>query len=41
MAKEIGVDDGEMIVSSKGLHLYGYAKDLAKIRTGLKDYWKK
>ena len=40
MAKEIGVDDGEMIVSSKGLHLYGYAKDLAKIRTGLKDYWK-
>jgi thymidylate synthase len=40
MAKEIGVEDGEMIVSSKGLHLYGYAKDLAKIRTGLKDYWK-
>ena len=41
MAKQIGVEDGEMIVSSKGLHLYGYAKDLAKIRTGLKDYWKK
>ena len=32
MAEEIGVDDGEMIVSSKGLHLYGYAEKLAKIR---------
>jgi len=41
MAQQIGVEDGEMIVSSKGLHLYGYAKDLAKLRTGLKDYWKK
>jgi len=41
MARQIGVKDGEMIVSSKGLHLYGYAKDLAKIRTGLKEYWKK
>jgi thymidylate synthase len=40
MAQQIGVEDGEMIVSSKGLHLYGYAKDLAKLRTGLKDYWK-
>ncbi len=40
MAGQIGVEDGEMIVSSKGLHLYGYAKDLAKMRTGLKDYWK-
>ena len=40
MAIQIGVEDGEMIVSSKGLHLYGYAKDLAKIRTGLKEYWK-
>lgn len=40
MAGQIGVVDGEMIVSSKGLHLYGYAKDLAKMRTGLKDYWK-
>jgi len=40
MAGLIGVEDGEMIVSSKGLHLYGYAKDLAKMRTGLKDYWK-
>lgn len=32
MAAEIGVEDGEMIVESKGLHLYGYAEDLAKIR---------
>lgn len=32
MAAEIGVDDGEMIVESKGLHLYGYAEELAKIR---------
>jgi len=32
MAGEIGVDDGEMIVESKGLHLYGYAEDLAKLR---------
>ncbi len=32
MAGEIGIDDGEMIVESKGLHLYGYAEDLAKLR---------
>jgi thymidylate synthase len=32
MAGEIGVNDGEMIVESKGLHLYGYAEDLAKLR---------
>jgi len=32
MAAEIGVTDGEMIVESKGLHLYGYAEDLAKLR---------
>lgn len=32
MADEIGVADGEMIVESKGLHLYGYAEDLAKLR---------
>ena len=29
---ELGVKDGEMIVESKGLHLYGYAEDLAKLR---------
>ena len=27
MADEIGVGDGEMLVSSKGLHVYGYAVD--------------
>lgn len=32
MAGEIGVLDGEMIVESKGLHLYGYAENLAKMR---------
>lgn len=33
MAEEIGVDDGEVIAVSKGLHLYDYAWDLAKLRT--------
>ena len=32
MVSEIGVSDGELIVESKGLHLYGYAEDLAKLR---------
>ena len=32
MAGEIGVADGGMIVESKGLHLYGYAEELAKLR---------
>ena len=32
MASEIGVKQGEFIVESKGLHLYGYAEDLAKMR---------
>jgi thymidylate synthase len=32
MADSIGVKHGEMIVESKGLHLYGYAEDLAKMR---------
>jgi len=32
LSAEIGVEDGEMIVESKGLHLYGYAEDLAKLR---------
>jgi thymidylate synthase len=32
MAGEIGVEPGEMIVESKGLHLYGYAEQLAKLR---------
>ena len=29
-AAEIGVEDGEMIASSKGLHIYDYSFDLAK-----------
>lgn len=32
IAGELAVKDGEMIVESKGLHLYGYAEDLAKLR---------
>jgi thymidylate synthase len=32
MAEEIGVEQGEFIVESKGLHLYGYAEELAKMR---------
>jgi thymidylate synthase len=31
MAKEIGVNDGRIIASSKGLHLYEHCWDLAKI----------
>ena len=30
MASEIGVDDGELIACSKGLHLYDYSWDLAR-----------
>jgi len=33
MADEIGVGDGEIVAVSKGLHLYDYSWDLAKIRT--------
>jgi len=33
MAEEIGVEDGEIIASSKGLHLYDYVWELAKLRT--------
>lgn len=36
MADAIGVEQGDFIVESKGLHLYGYAEDLAKLRTGKK-----
>ena len=32
MADLIGVDMGPMIASSKGLHVYGYAEGLAKLR---------
>ena len=34
MASEIGVEDGEMIISSKGLHIYGHAEEIARIRVG-------
>jgi len=37
MADEIGVKDGEIIAVSKGLHLYEYSWDLAKIRTQKSD----
>lgn len=33
MAQEIGVKDGEIIAASKGLHLYDYIWELAKLRT--------
>jgi len=33
MAGEIGVEDGEIIAASKGLHLYDYIWELAKLRT--------
>jgi thymidylate synthase len=31
MASEIGVDDGELVAMSKGLHLYEYSWELARI----------
>lgn len=34
MSDEIGVEDGEIIASSKGLHLYDYVWELAKLRCG-------
>jgi thymidylate synthase len=33
MSAEIGVEDGEIIASSKGLHLYDYVWELAQLRT--------
>ncbi len=33
MADEIGIKSGPICASSKGLHLYGYVEELAKIRT--------
>lgn len=35
MADEIGVDIGDMIYSSSGLHIYGYTEEIAKIRAGM------
>ena len=37
MADEIGVENGEIIACSKGLHLYEYAWELAKRRTHKND----
>lgn len=34
MAEEIGVEDGEIIACSKGLHLYDYAWQIANMRLG-------
>lgn len=34
MAAEIGVEDGEMVAASKGLHLYNYSWDIANKRLG-------
>lgn len=36
MAAEIGCEDGELIATSKGLHLYDYSWDLAALRTARK-----
>lgn len=33
MGSSIGVEDGEIIASSKGLHIYDYVWELAKMRT--------
>jgi thymidylate synthase len=37
MASSIGVEDGEIIAASKGLHLYDYVWELAKMRTMQRD----
>ena len=37
MSAEIGVEDGEIIASSKGLHLYDYVWELAQLRTMRSD----
>ena len=34
MSAEIGVKDGEIIASSKGLHIYDYVRELAEMRVG-------
>ena len=36
MADEIGVDDGELIAMSKGLHLYEYSWELARTTAGMR-----
>ena len=34
VADEIGIEVGEMIYTSKGMHLYSFVEELAKLRTG-------
>jgi thymidylate synthase len=34
IASEVGVEDGEIIASSKGLHLYNYVWELAECLRG-------
>lgn len=34
MASEIGVEDGEIVAASKGLHIYKHVEELAKLRFG-------
>jgi len=34
MAAEIGINDGEIIAASKGLHIYKHVEELAKLRFG-------
>jgi len=34
MAAEISVNDGEIIATSKGLHIYKHVEELAKMRFG-------
>ena len=34
MADDIGVETSPIIASSKGLHVYGYVEELAKLRVG-------
>lgn len=37
MSNELGLEDGEMICSSKGLHLYGYTWEIAGKRRGITE----
>ncbi len=37
MASCIGVEDGEIIAASKGLHLYDYVWELAQLRCGVRN----
>lgn len=41
MSSEIGVDPGETIAISKGMHLYEYVWDLARARVGKVDFPKR